>query len=226
MDSRHQPQERPHDSEALTPPLPEPDAVPSDSPTGDSPEPAEYVPSRAVLEALDWVQTIVTSIILVSLIFSLAARVIGVLGPSMETTLYTGQKLLISDLFYTPKYGDIVVFTKKDIHLTLATITEDEPLVKRIIATEGQTVDVNYDQGLVYVDGQALDEPYIREATKLQGTLPLPCTVPSGFVFVMGDNRNHSTDSRAQEIGLIDTRYILGKVLLRVWPLAQFGSVR
>jgi signal peptidase I len=187
---------------------------------------AVSVPSKGLLEAFDWVQTIVTSIILVSLFFSLAARVIGVLGPSMEDTLFTGQKLLISDLFYTPKYGDIVVFTKKDIHLSLPAITKDEPLVKRVIATGGQTVDIDYGKGLVYVDGQVLDEPYIREITKLTGSLPLPCTVPEGSVFVMGDNRNHSTDSRDAEVGLIDSRYILGKVLLRVWPLDQFGLVR
>jgi len=181
-------------------------------------------PSKWERELFDWMQTIVSSLILVSLTFAFAARVIGVFGDSMQNTLFSSQKVLISNLFYTPKPGDIVVFTKKDVHLFLPFRgEEDEPLIKRVIATEGQTVDIDFEAGEIRVGGVLLNEPYIRELTMTPGNLTFPHTVPKGMVFVMGDNRNKSMDSRV--IGPVDTRYILGRVLMRVWPLADFGPI-
>ena len=184
------------------------------------------IANRLVSEIFEWLSTIVSSLVMVSLIFTFVVRVIGVSGPSMQSTLFTDQRVLISGLFYTPKNGDVVVFTKKNIHLDLGSGEKDEPLIKRVIATEGQVVDIDFVAGEVRVDGKLLDEPYIDEPTWLHDVVSVsfPYTVPPGTVFVMGDNRNHSSDSR--RIGPIDTRYILGRVLLRVWPLSEFGPLR
>ena len=209
-----------------------PQAAPLDAEAGDAGEGA--VSKRQPLtwwerELFDWLQTIVTSLVLVSLVFAFAARIIGVLGPSMQDTLVTGQKVLISDLFYTPKCGDIVVFNMKDIHKYVTNLgmgEDDEPLVKRVIATGGQTVDIDFTTGEVRVDGALLVEPYIRELTMTSsppGEMTYHRVVSEGMVFVMGDNRNHSTDSRS--FGSVDARYILGRVLWRVWPLDEFGTV-
>ena len=109
---------------------------------------------------------------------------------------------------YQPKYGDVVIISQPNQY--------NEVLIKRIIAVGGQTVDVDATAGTVTVDGKVLYEPYIREQTLTQGNMNFPLTVPEGYVFVMGDNRNHSTDSRYKSIGLIDERYIMGKAFYRV----------
>ncbi|MDR0671520.1 MAG: signal peptidase I [Oscillospiraceae bacterium] len=176
-------------------------------------------------ELYDWAHALVTSIIIVGLLFSFVARVIGVDGPSMQDTLFGDQKLIISKLLYTPKRGDVIVFTKKGIHEMLPGSEADQPLVKRIIAVGGETVDINFETHQVFVDGVLLNEPYILEPTARRSDIVFPHTVPEGHVFVMGDNRNMSADSRTSQVGTIDTRYILGRVLLRVWPLQDFGLV-
>ncbi|MCL2747491.1 MAG: signal peptidase I [Oscillospiraceae bacterium] len=197
--------------------------TPGDHPPDVYAPPTKKRATRLERELFDWLQTIVTSLILVSLLFSFVARVIGVVGPSMESTIFTGQKVLISNLFYTPKAGDVVVFTKKNIKDDLGLGSDDEPLVKRIIAVAGQTVNIDAATGDVSVDGIVIDEPYIRERTTMVGRISYPYTVEEGKVFVMGDNRNRSSDSRL--IGAVDTRYILGRVLFRVWPLQDFGPL-
>jgi signal peptidase I len=115
---------------------------------------------------------------------------------------------------YQPSRGDIVVVTKPN--------SENEPLIKRVIALEGQTVDIDFSKGIVYVDGEALDEPYVNTPTNLRYDVKFPITVPKGDLFVLGDNRNGSLDSRSSRIGFIDTRYVLGKVYLRIFPLGAF----
>ncbi len=178
-------------------------------------------------ELFDWAQALVTSIIFVGFLFIFVARVIGVDGPSMEPTLYSHEKILISNLFYTPKQGDVIVFTKKNLHLPLKNNgNREQPLVKRIIALEGQRVDIDFENNTVSVDGIVLSEPYIKAPTALQDDQTFPMVVPEGHVFVMGDNRNNSTDSRSLMVGTVDTRYILGKVLMRVYPFDVFGSVQ
>ena len=139
----------------------------------------------------------------------------------MQPTLQEGDNVVVSNLFYTPKAGDIVIITKESFSA--------EPIVKRIIATEGQTVDIDFEKGIVYVDGKALDEPYIAELTHLYEGVAFPVTVPENSVFVMGDNRNESSDSRNPDIGMIDEGCILGKVYCIVipagWDFSRFGSV-
>lgn len=112
----------------------------------------------------------------------------------------------------------MVVLTKSSFN--------DNPLVKRVIATEGQTIDIDFDTGEVWVDGVLLDEPYIAELTLRQGDMEFPLTVDKGCIFVMGDNRNGSTDSRWSMIGQVDARCVLGKVLLRLFPIGDFGTIK
>lgn len=149
----------------------------------------------------------------VVLIFSLLFRVVVVSGPSMKNTLYNGDYILLlnSALYTEPQYGDIIVACKDSFN-------NGEPIIKRVIATEGQTVDIDFEAGIVYVDGVALDEPYTNTPTNVQEGMRFPLVVNEGCVFVMGDNRNSSKDSRSLEIGQIDKREILGKALFLVFP--------
>ena len=165
----------------------------------------------------DWLQCIVSALVLCMLLFTFAGRMVSVFGPSMEDTLIEGDRLIISNLFYTPKQGDIVVLRKESFM--------SSAIIKRVIATEGQTIDIDFDNGIVYVDGVALEEPYIKELTERQWDFKREVTVPEGCVFVMGDNRNKSTDSRSDSLGFVDTRYILGKALFRVMPFEKFGGL-
>ena len=144
--------------------------------------------------------------------FAFAVRLVGVNGSSMEPTLKHKDCLLVvnSLLHNDYRYGDIVVLRKD-------TLTE-EALVKRVIATENQEVDIDFDSGSVYVDGVELEESYINERTYTDEGMVFPLVVPEGSVFVMGDNRNHSTDSRDTRLGTVDTRYIIGKAVAIVLP--------
>lgn len=168
-------------------------------------------------DAFDWVQCVVTALLVCILLFVFAGRIVNVIGPSMESTLFEGDRLIISRLFYTPRQGDIVVLRKDSF--------KDEAIIKRIIAVGGQTVDIDFDKGIVYVDGEALDEAYINEPTLRPLDFDDEVTVPEGSVFVLGDNRNKSNDSRDERIGCVDTRYILGKAIWRVTPFQKFGSL-
>lgn len=170
----------------------------------------------AAAETYDWIQCLVSALLVCVLMFAFFVRIIGIKGPSMQPTFHNGDSVIISDLFFKPQYGDVVVLRK----LTF----QREPIIKRVIATEGQTVDIDFDAGIVYVDGQALDEPYIAEATHNRIDFAGKITVPENCVFVMGDNRNDSTDSRSSLIGCVDKRCIMGKVLIRILPFSQFGK--
>lgn len=161
----------------------------------------------------DWVQTLVCSVSAVVLIFAFAVRIVGVSGQSMRETLQDGDKLLVVNGYLCGDYrqGDIVIFQRPDFE-------NGELIVKRVIATAGQTVDIDFGAGVVYVDGEALEEPYIREPTWLDEGLEFPITVPAGCVFLMGDNRNGSKDSRSAELGPVDTRHIIGRAVLLALP--------
>ena len=171
-------------------------------------------------QILSYLRDLVTLIAGVLLVFSVCLRVVVVSGPSMNDTLYDGDCLLvISNVFYRdPKFGDIVVASKDGFE-------DGTPIIKRVIATEGQTVDIDFAEGIVYVDGVALDEPYTRTATNLAEGVPLPVVVSEGSLFVMGDNRNSSKDSRSYEIGLVDKREILGKAVFLGLPGTNKGQV-
>ena len=172
-------------------------------------------PARDKQEGRDlyeWVQALVCSVLAVVLLFTFVIRLIGVDGHSMVPTLQDGDRLLVlSSLLYDDySYGDIVVLRKAEFL--------EEPIVKRVIATAGQTVDIDFASGTVYVDGEALDEPYINELTFLEEGTEFPLTVPEGCIFVMGDNRNHSSDSRDARLGTVDTRYVIGKAVFLAFP--------
>lgn len=176
--------------------------------------PKEKVPGTG---AFEWVQSIVPALVGIILIFVFLCRTVGVVGPSMQQTLIEPDRLLVSNFLYTPKYGDIVVLRKESF--------KSDPIVKRVIATEGQTVDIDFDEGVVYVDGVALDEPYVNALTYDREDFVGPVEVPEGHIFVMGDNRNHSTDSRDSRIGVVDVRCVIGKALFRITPISRFGSI-
>ncbi len=168
-------------------------------------------------EIYDWLQCIVVALVTSILIFVFIGRVTGILGPSMEKTLYNNDRVVISNLFYTPKQGDIIIWTKESFRSV--------PIVKRVIATENQTVNMDFKTGQVWVDGVLLKETYIKEQMWRNYDVTFPVTVPEGCLFVMGDNRNVSQDSRSSEVGMVDERCILGKVYYLISPLDRFGKV-
>ncbi len=176
--------------------------------------------SKFLREIFDWIEIFVITISAVLFIFTFIIRIAYVDGPSMNNTLHDGESLAVSNLFYTPKQGDIVVFQDPDSSV-------DGGVVKRVIAKEGQVVDIDFDSWEVYVDGELIDEPYVNrvDAPMRSYDIRFPITVPEGEVFVMGDNRNQSNDSRASDIGCVDTRFIFGKVLFRITPFSRFGAV-
>ncbi|PKM74230.1 MAG: signal peptidase I [Firmicutes bacterium HGW-Firmicutes-16] len=174
-------------------------------------------PEKAPAEIYEWMQSLVSALLICVLVFAFLVRIIGIIGSSMEPTFSDKDSVIISDLFFTPKQGDVVVLRKLSF--------QEEPIIKRIIAVAGQTVDIDFEKGIVYVDDQPLDEPYIRELTLTPLNFDGKITVPENCVFVMGDNRNNSTDSRSSMIGCVDDRYIMGKVLVRLLPIDKFGVV-
>ena len=161
----------------------------------------------------EWVQSLVGSVLVVVAIFTFVIRMMGVDGHSMLNTLQHGDRLLVvnSMLYHDYKYGDIVILRKNGVF-------DDDPIVKRVIAVEGQTVDIDFAEGIVYVDGEALEEDYIREPTYTAEGTEFPLTVPEGSSFVMGDNRNGSSDSRDYRLGTVDTRYVIGKAAFLIFP--------
>ena len=163
-------------------------------------------------ELYEWVQALVCSVLAVVVVFTFVVRLIGVDGHSMVPTLQNGDRLLVLNSLWDNdyQYGDIVVLRKESFL--------EDPIVKRVIAVENQTVDIDYSTGSVYVDGQLLEENYISELTFLEEGTEFPLTVPKGSIFVMGDNRNHSSDSRDSRLGTVDTRYVIGKAVFLAFP--------
>lgn len=176
----------------------------------------------------DWLEVFVHAIIAVVICFSFLFRSATIDGPSMENTLQHGERVIISNLFYEPKPGDIVVISRNRENSVFTMNDSNTPIIKRIIATEGQTVDIDFEKGIVYVDGIALNEPYTKTPTNRKWDVEFPVTVDEGCVFVLGDNRNDSMDSRDARIGeygMIDTRYILGHAVYRVFPFNKIGKI-
>lgn len=170
-------------------------------------------------ELYEWVQSLVGSVLVVVAIFTFGIRMLGVDGHSMLNTLQHGDRLLVlNSMFYHDyQYGDIVILRKDGVF-------DNDPIVKRVIATGGQTVDIDFNEGIVYVDGEALEEDYIREPTYTAEGTEFPLTVPEGSIFVMGDNRNGSSDSRDYRLGTVDTRYVIGKAAFLLFPGLDYDT--
>ena len=169
---------------------------------------------------LEWVEVIVGSVVFVTILLTFVARIITVDGSSMSPTYENGDRVLATSLAGPADQGDVVI---------LVNVLE-EPIIKRVIATEGQVVDFDPDTRAVLVDGQPVDETQFGLENGITDlpyssfeVLEFPQTVPEGCVFVLGDNRSVSEDSRYQRVGMIDTRNILGKALVRIFPLDRIG---
>ena len=168
-------------------------------------------------------QTLVTAVSVMILLFTFVVRVNQVKGHSMDNTLQPNELMLVWHLGYTPKAGDIVIVNRPNVD-----ILQGEAIVKRVIAVGGQAVDIDYGSGTVYVDGVALDEPYIKETMYLPASPYMQQThfdIPEGSVFVMGDNRNGSTDSRHELVGAVDNSFVLGHAVFSFWPLSKAGTL-
>lgn len=184
-------------------------------------------PRSVAARLADWVEiaeVLVITVGIVLFLFSFVFRLCSVSGDSMNDTLYHKEALIVSDLFYTPQSGDIIVFHQ--------TGTLNEPVVKRVIATGGETVSIRHSLTSMTVsvtdaegNTRVLDEDYCKFEGFSYYTDDYDVTVPEGMLFVLGDNRNRSKDSRHPDIGLVDERRVLGKVLFRVAPLSRFGTV-
>lgn len=172
--------------------------------------------------ALEWIETIIVAFVIVTVVFTFAVRVITVDGGSMEPNYYDGDRVLVTSLAGEAEIGDIVII----VHAL------DDTIIKRVVATEGQVVDFDNELGELIVDGAVVTGDvygtrngitFARE--HMDDTLDFPQTVPEGCVFVLGDHRDNSTDSRKVSVGMVDRRNILGKVVFNLYPVSKLGPV-
>jgi len=175
--------------------------------------------SKVTINSFEWTEALITSLIAVVILFTFLFRIVNVSGPSMLPNLESGDRVVLSSYLYHPQRDDVVVITH--------TAKLSEPIIKRVIALENQVVNINFQTGVVSVNGVALDEStYIKNGITTQSSdYAFPLTVPKGHVFVLGDNRAVSNDSRFSDIGMIDERYILGKAEFIVFPFDRFGKI-
>ena len=156
--------------------------------------------------------SVIIAVVVIIILLTFFFRIVNVDGRSMMNTLLDGDKVIVTNFMYEPKNNDIVVISHAEEY--------DKPIIKRVIATEGQTLKIDFQNERVYVDGTLLDEPYVSSELK-EGNTEIPEVIPEGKVFVMGDNRLDSLDSRYSEIGLIDTDNIIGKAQFVALPITR-----
>ncbi len=173
---------------------------------------------RLARTVVEWVESSVFTCTLLVLVFLFFFRAVQVSGTSMEPTLMNGDKIILRSIGYTPERGDVVVVDGYTRY--------GEPLVKRVIALGGDEVDIDLTTSDVYVNGERLEEPYLGSMISSLGDVTFPLIVPEGTLFVLGDNRRVSLDSRSSKIGFIDSRDILGKVVFRIFPLNAIGGIQ
>ena len=166
-------------------------------------------------DILEWYDALAVAVAVIALVFTFSLRVVQVDGRSLQPTLLTGERLLMTPL-KTPDYGDVGIVDSY--------IPYGKPLVKRGIGKAGDTIDIDISVGIVYCDVDAMFEPYTAEPTYLYESVDFPITVPDGCLFLMGDNRNNSTDSRDVSVGCVDERDIMGAAVLRVLPFGKIGA--
>ena len=185
----------------------------------EAPQETENNNTRASKSIVMYLHDVVCLLCAIVLVFVLCFRIVIVSGSSMKNTLVDGDYLLLlSNVFYrNPKAGDIIVASKKSFD-------SGAPIVKRVIAVEGQQVDINFETGDVFVDGQLIEEKYISTPNVPGSGIEYPVTVEKGCLFVMGDNRSWSKDSRHSDVGLIDCREVLGKAIFLFLPGTDLGS--
>ncbi len=169
-------------------------------------------------EILDWVVSIALAVVIALAVRTYIFTLVRVDGESMVPTLSHGDTLYTNRFLYQPKNGDIIVFRPVN--------SPETPYIKRVIATEGQTISIDEASRTVTVDGVVLDEPYIAEPMLSGGNMQYPLTIPEGYVFAMGDNRNHSFDSRSTTVGLVPEENIIGEALFRLLPLSDLGVLK
>lgn len=168
--------------------------------------------AKQKIDIFEVFQPIISALVVVTLVFLFCFRVFNVDGPSMAPTLENGDRVVVSTIGYKPERGDIVVLSSTD--------GIRKPIVKRIIAVAGDVVDINFTSGVVTVNGK--DETYSEDLTTQQADIAFPITVPEGTVFVLGDNRDVSLDSRSSRVGCVDQRLIVGKILFRFFPIGDW----
>lgn len=206
------PEEERENTPESRPPEDEPENTPED---GQQPK-DEDEKLKSDQELYLFFRTLVLALGALVLIFTFFGRLITVDGSSMEPTLLHGELMLVRSVGYTPQQGDIVVLTQVSFR--------EDAIVKRVIATGGQTVSIDYLAGTVTVDGVLLDEPYIKEEMLPRGDVT-DLTVPEGCIFVMGDNRNVSADSRYYDVGVIDERRVIGRAIAVIFPFDRFAAL-
>ena len=190
-----------------------------------------YKQSSGIQNLYLWVQSVLESVMAAFLLLIFLFRVNIVIGSSMEPTLHENDRVIVVEAFYTPSYGDIVALWADDL-FNRQTGKKGEMIVKRVIGLPGDVIDIDPHTGTVYRNGSPLHEDYTAEpidAANL-GNAEYPLTVDDNCVFVLGDNRNHSTDSRYVNdgetefyVGCVDMRYIMGKAVFRIYPLDRIG---
>ena len=195
-------------------------------------EPEEQQNKNFLADFIEIAESTFITVFVIIMIFTYILHPVNVVGTSMTNTLQDGDRIFMTTVYGSLSYGDIVVINNDMAYL----LDEDnqiveknidgsglkECIIKRVIATGGQTIEINSDTKEVIVDGKVLDEPYIKELTNSSGFFDYPITVPEGYYFCMGDNRNGSSDSRNSDIGLIKKSQVYGKAILRYAPISSF----